>query len=96
MGGPTSPIRSVRIKGSGVRNKVFFYYCFNSLLLMPDPNFSTEVFSEGVKVCGIFEMTEAVGKDKSIRLEASFEKIQELASEQCRHHSDRNEKTFAA
>jgi hypothetical protein len=41
-------------------------------------------------------MTEAVGKDQSIRLEASFKKIQELASEQRRHHPDRNEKTFAA
>jgi hypothetical protein len=29
-------------------------------------------------------------------LEASFEKVEELASEQRRHHPDRNEKPFAA
>jgi hypothetical protein len=61
-----------------------------------DPLLVVEVSSEGFEVCGIFEMTETVGKDKIIFFEGIFEKIQELASEQRRHHPDRDEKTFAA
>jgi hypothetical protein len=61
-----------------------------------DPLLVVEVFSEGFEVSGIFEMTETVGEYQIIRLEASFEKVQELASEQRRHHPDRNEKAFAA
>ena len=61
-----------------------------------DPFLAVEVFPEGFEVCGIFEVMEMVRKDKIIRLEASFEKVQELASEQRRDHPDRDEKTFAA
>jgi hypothetical protein len=60
------------------------------------PLLVVEVFSEGFEVSGIFEMTETVGEYQIIRLEASFEKVEELASEQHRHHPGRNEKPFAA
>jgi hypothetical protein len=66
------------------------------LLAIDDPLLVVEVFSEGFEVSGIFEMTETVGEDKILRLEASFEKVQEFPFEQGRHHSDRNEKPFAA
>jgi hypothetical protein len=65
------------------------------LLAIDDPLLVVEVFSEGFEVSRIFEMTEAVGKDKIIGLEASFEKVQGLAFEQRRHDPDRDEKTFA-
>jgi hypothetical protein len=65
-------------------------------LAIDDPLLVVEVFSEGFEVCGIFEMTETAGKDKIIFFEVIFEKIQELASEERRHHPDGNEKTFAA
>jgi hypothetical protein len=61
-----------------------------------DPLLVVEVFSEGFEVCGIFEMTETVGKDKIIFFEGIVEKIKDLPSEQRRHHPDRDEKTFAA
>jgi hypothetical protein len=61
-----------------------------------DPLLVVEVLSEGFKVSGIFEMTEAVGKDKSIFFEVIFEKIKELASEQRRHHPDGKEKPSPA
>ncbi len=51
------------------------------------PLLVVEVFSEGFEVSGIFERTETVGKDKIIFFEVIIEKIQELASEQRRHHS---------
>ena len=57
------------------------------LLAIDDPLLEVEVFSEGFEVCGIFEMTEAVWKDKNLLFEGIFEKIQELAPEQRRHHS---------
>jgi len=61
-----------------------------------DPLLVVEVLSEGLELCGIFEMTETVGKDKMIFFEGIFEKIKELAFEQCRDHPDRDEKPFAA
>jgi hypothetical protein len=64
-------------------------------LAIDDPLLMIEVFSEGFEVSGIFEMTEMVGEDQSIRLEASFEKIKELPFEQGRHYPDRDEKPFA-
>jgi len=45
-----------------------------------DPFLVVEVFSEGFEVCGIFEMTETVGKDQLLFFEGIFEKVQELAS----------------
>jgi hypothetical protein len=51
---------------------------------------------EYLKVPGLLEMAHRAGEYKIIRFEASFEKVQELPSEQRRHHPDRNEKTFAA
>jgi hypothetical protein len=59
-------------------------------LAIDDPFLVVEVFSESFEVPGIFEMTDTVGKDKLIFFEVIFEKIQELASEQRRHHPDRD------
>jgi hypothetical protein len=61
-----------------------------------DPFLMVEVFSEGFEVCGIFEMTETVGKDESIFFEVIFEKIKELASEQRRHHPYGKKKSSTA
>jgi hypothetical protein len=58
-----------------------------------DPLLVVEVFSEDFKVCGIFEMTETVGKDQLIFFEGIFEKIEELASEQGRDHPDGEKKS---
>jgi hypothetical protein len=60
-----------------------------------DPLLGVEVFSEGFEVCGIFEMTETVGKDQFIFFEGIFENIQKLSSEQRRHHPDGDEKPFS-
>jgi hypothetical protein len=61
-----------------------------------DPLLVVEVFSEVFEASGIFEMTETVRKDKSIFFEGIFEKIQELASEQRRHHSYGKKKSSTA
>jgi len=57
------------------------------------PLLGVEVFSEGFEVCGIFEMTETMGKDQFLFFEGIFEKFQELASEQGRDHPDRKKKS---
>jgi hypothetical protein len=57
------------------------------------PLLGVEVFSEGFEVCGIFEMTETMGKDQLIFFEGIFEKTEELASEQGRDHPDRKKKS---
>jgi hypothetical protein len=56
------------------------------------PLLGVEVFSEGFKVCGIFEMTETMGEDQFLFFEGIFEKTEELASEQGRDHPDRKKK----
>jgi len=61
-----------------------------------DPLLVVEVFSEGFEVCGIFEMTETVGKDKIIFFEGIVEKIKELTSEQRRHHPYGKKKSSTA
>jgi hypothetical protein len=61
-----------------------------------NPLLGVEGFSEGFEVYGIFEMTEIIGKDQLLFFEGIVEKIQELAFEQGRYHSDRDEKAFAA
>jgi len=40
-------------------------------------------------------MADRVGEYKGIRMEASFEKVKELASEQRRHHPDGDKETFS-
>ena len=60
------------------------------------PLLGVEVFSEGFEVCGIFEMTETVGKDQFLFFEGIFEKTEELASEQGRDHPDRKKKFSTA
>jgi hypothetical protein len=65
-------------------------------LAIDDPFLMIELAPEDLKVPGLLEMADRVGEDKSIRLEASFEKVKELPFEQCRHYPDRNEKPFVA
>jgi len=57
------------------------------------PLLGVEVFSEDFEVCGIFEMTETIGKDQFLFFEGIFEKTEELASEQGRDHPDRKKKS---
>jgi hypothetical protein len=54
-----------------------------------------ELSPESFKVFGGFEMADGVGEYKSIRLEASFEKVKELSFEQRRHHPDGDEEPFS-
>jgi hypothetical protein len=61
-----------------------------------DPLLGVEIFSEGFEVCGIFEMTETVRKDKILFFEGIFEKVKELASEERRHYSDGKKKSSPA
>jgi hypothetical protein len=65
-------------------------------LTIDDPLLMIELVPEYLKVLGLLEMADTVGKDQILFFEGIFEKIQELASEQRRHHPDRNEKPFAA
>jgi len=58
-----------------------------------DPLLVVEVFSEGFEVCGIFEMTETVGKDKIIFFEGIVEKIKNLPLNNATS-PDRDEKTL--
>ena len=57
------------------------------------PLLGVEVFSEDFKVCGIFDLTETIGKDQFLFFEGIFEKTEELASEQSRDHPDRKKKS---
>ncbi len=50
-------------------------------LAIDDPLLMIELSSESLKVFGWFEMANRVGEYKSIRLEASFEKVKELSFE---------------
>jgi len=61
-----------------------------------DPFLMIELAPEYLKVPRLLEMADTAGEYKIIRLEASFEKVKELPSEQRRHHPDRNEKPFSA
>jgi hypothetical protein len=48
-----------------------------------DPRFPVEMPPEGLEVFGVLEMAEMGGKDQIPSLEAIFEEVEELASEQC-------------
>ncbi len=61
-----------------------------------DPLFTVERAPKSLKVLGLFKMAYTVGEYKSIRLEASFEKVKELPFEQRRDDPDRDEKPFTA
>jgi hypothetical protein len=61
-----------------------------------DPLLVIELAPEYLKVPGLLEMADTAGEYKTTRFEASFEKIQELASEQRRHHSDGKKKSSTA
>ena len=65
-------------------------------LAIDDPLLVIELVSELLEVLSLLEMADTTREYKIIRLEAFFEKVQELAFEQRRHHPDRDEKTFAA
>jgi hypothetical protein len=61
-----------------------------------DPLLMVQLSRESLKVLVLLEMAEAVGEYKTIRLEASFEKVKELPFEERRHHPDGDEETFTA
>ena len=61
-----------------------------------DPLFRVEMPPEGFEVFGILERTEMGGKDQIPSLEAIFEEVKELTSEQCRQDPHGNEETFTA
>jgi hypothetical protein len=61
-----------------------------------DPGFPVEMPSEGFEVFGVLEMAEVGGKDQIPSLEAIFEEVKELASEQCREDPHGEEEAFAA
>ena len=65
-------------------------------LAIDDPLLMIEPPHEYLKVPGLFESADLAGEYKSIRFEASFEKVKELSFEQRRHNPDREEKPFAA
>jgi hypothetical protein len=48
-----------------------------------DPLFPVEMPSERLEVFGVLEMAEVGGKDQIPSLEAIFEEVEELPSEQC-------------
>ena len=50
-------------------------------LAIDDPLFTIELAPESLKVLGLLEMAGTVGEYESFRLEASFEKVQELSFE---------------
>jgi hypothetical protein len=61
-----------------------------------DPLFPVEMPPERLEVFGVLEMAEVGGKDQIPSLEAIFEEVEELASEQCRQDPDGEEEPFAA
>jgi hypothetical protein len=61
-----------------------------------DPFLMIELVSEYLKVLGLLEMVDTIGKDQLIFLEGIFEKIEELAFEQRRDHPDGKKKSFPA
>jgi hypothetical protein len=60
------------------------------------PFFVVERPPEGFELSGILERTELAGKDQLPALEALFEEVQELTSEQRRQDPDGEEKPFTA
>jgi len=60
------------------------------------PFFMVERPPEGFELSGILERTEMAGKDQLPALEALFEEVQELTSEQRRQDPDGEEKPFTA
>ncbi len=61
-----------------------------------DPRFPVEMPAEGLEVFGVLEMAEVGGKDQIPSLEAIFEEVKELASEQCGQDPHGKEEAFAA
>ena len=65
-------------------------------LAIDDPLSTIELAPELFKVLGRLEMADRVGEYQSIRLEASFEKVKKLPSEQRRHHPYGKKKSSTA
>jgi hypothetical protein len=65
-------------------------------LAIDDPFLVIEPSSEDLKVTGIFEMADAAGEDQLPRCETVLEIVKELAPEQQRLNSDRDEDPFSA
>jgi hypothetical protein len=61
-----------------------------------DPLLMIELVPEYLKVLGLLEMADTIGKDQLLFFEGIFEKIEELASKQSRHHPDGKKKSFPA
>jgi len=61
-----------------------------------DPLLMIEVFPEGFEGSGLLEIADTSGEYEITRFEAAFEKVKELAAEQCRHDPYVNEEAFAA
>ena len=61
-----------------------------------DPLFMVEMPAESLEVSGVLEMAEIGGKDQIASLEAIFEEVEELPSEQCRQDPHGEEEAFAA
>ena len=61
-----------------------------------NPLLLIELFPEDLEVAWFLEMTDTAGENKITSFEAMFERVKELASEQCRHDPYGNEETLAA
>ena len=65
-------------------------------LTIDDPLLMVKMSLEKFEGFELFEMADASGEYEISRFEAFFEKVKELAAEQCRQDPDVNEEAFAA
>jgi hypothetical protein len=65
-------------------------------LAVDDPLLMVKMFLEGFEGSGFLEVADTSGEYEISRFEAVFEKVKELAAEQCRHDPYVNEEAFAA
>jgi hypothetical protein len=65
-------------------------------LAIDDPLLMVKMFLEGFEGSGFLEVADTSGEYEIARFEAVFEKVKELAAEQCRHDPYVNEEAFAA
>jgi hypothetical protein len=65
-------------------------------LAIDDPLLMVKMSLEGFEGSGFLEVADTSGEYEISRFEAVFEKVKELAAEQCRHDPYVNEEAFAA
>ena len=65
-------------------------------LAIDDPLVMVKMSLEGFEGFGLLEVADTSGEYEISRFEAVFEKVKELAAEQCRHDPYVNEEAFAA